>query len=95
MLRAGTFYCIKNIYQVTGQDRSDLECVNSSRRMADHLVPAVDEIGLTLNSKQWQDLHCLSATSASAHAVSQEPMQPHEQPVQKHLAVRSDASHLI
>lgn len=72
-----------------------MECVNGSRRMAVHLVPAVDEIGLTINSEQWQDLHCLSATSASTHAVSQEPVQPHEQAVQKHLAVCCDASHLI
>ena len=51
--------------------------------MADRLVPAVDEIGLTLISEQRQDLHCLSATSASTHAVSQKPMQSHEQAVSK------------
>lgn len=51
--------------------------------MADRLVPAVDEIGLTLISEQRQDLHCLSATSASTHTVSQEPMQSHEQAVSK------------
>lgn len=51
--------------------------------MADHVVPAVDETGLTLISEQWQDLHCLSTTSTSTQAVSQEPMQSHEQPVSK------------
>lgn len=51
--------------------------------MANRLVPAVDEIGLTLISEQRQDLHCLSATSASTHTVSQEPMQSHEQAVSK------------
>lgn len=68
------------MYQVTGDY---LECVNGSGRMADRLVPAVDEIGLTLTSKQQQDLHCFSATSASTHAVSQEPKQSHEQAVSK------------
>jgi len=51
--------------------------------MADRLVPAVDEISLTLISEQQQDLHSFSATSASAHTVSQERMQPHEQAASK------------
>lgn len=59
--------------------------------MADQLVPAVDEIGLTLIFEQWYDLHRLSATSVSTHAVSQEPMQSHEQ----RFAGCCDASHLI
>jgi len=65
-------------------------------RIADCPESSVNKIGpRLLTSKQLQDLHYLSAPSASAHTVSQEPMQSHEQAGSEHLAVCSDSSHLI